>query len=308
MDKNSSWLPTKTHRSREAPVIIPTMAKDRRIDEDIALRAVVMSTVEQTGPGFYRALVSSLAQALDTAGAWVTEYDPSRDTLRALAFCMDGIFVDDFEYPIGGTACETAVREKRLVHIPERVFDLYPGEPEPPFDKVVSYLGVPILDEHGGVLGHLAVVDSRPMPDEKRLVALFQIFAARVSAEVRRLRLEADVREREEELRRLFNSAMDAIVQMDHDLCVTMMNPAAERLFHQTVDRVGGQGIDRLLRAERRRGPWPSMPASSIGASAARATSSSPGFFRRSRRDGTPFLAEGTLSRSESSRPVLFHA
>ena len=63
--------------------------------------------------------------------------------------------------------------------------------------QAVSYLGVPLMDPAGTVLGHLAVLDSRPMPKEPRLISLFQIFANRAAAEHQRLRAEAATREHE---------------------------------------------------------------------------------------------------------------
>ena len=38
---------------------------------------------------------------------------------------------------------------------------------------VESYLGVPLTDHQGNVLGHLAVFDERPMPEEPRRLFLF---------------------------------------------------------------------------------------------------------------------------------------
>ena len=100
----------------------------RRIDEDAALRAVVEGAASETGQSFYRALVRSLAHALDTRGAWLTEVaGTDRTRLRALAFWMGDRYVEPFEYETAGTPCETSVREGRLVHVPDRVLELYPG-------------------------------------------------------------------------------------------------------------------------------------------------------------------------------------
>ena len=41
-----------------------------------ALRLVVEGTAAETGADFFRTLVRNLAQALETTGAWVTEYLP----------------------------------------------------------------------------------------------------------------------------------------------------------------------------------------------------------------------------------------
>jgi PAS domain S-box-containing protein len=222
----------------------------RRIDEETALRAVVEGTASDTGRDFYRALVRNLAGALDTHGAWLTELDEGRARLRALAFWLGGDFIDEFDYPIVGTPCETAIREGRLVHVPDRVVDLYPRDPpEFPGDGVVSYLGVPLLGVDRRVLGHLAVIDTRPMPEEKRLLTLFRLFANRAAAEMRRVRLEQDLRERQEKLATLVGSAMDGIVELDGDLHITLMNAAAEKVFACVAGEREGRPVEVLLGA-----------------------------------------------------------
>src|SRR5262245_38141449 len=87
------------------------------------------------------------------------------------------------------------------------------------------------------------------MPAEKGLVSLFEIFANRAAAELRRLRLEKDLRERQEKLGRLIDSAMDAIVELDGDMRITLVNAAAEKVFGECADLLRGKGAERLLGA-----------------------------------------------------------
>jgi transcriptional regulator with GAF, ATPase, and Fis domain len=220
----------------------------RQIDEEAALRAVVEGTASETGSDFYRALVRNLAATLDTFGAWITEFDEGADRLRALAFWFGQGWLDGFEYPIAGTACEIAIRERRLVHI--RDWDeTAPLAPPESFRSagVVSYLGVPLL-EGDRVMGHVAVVDVRPLAAEPRIVTLFQLFANRARAEMRRLRLEAELRDSREELARLIDSAMDAIVVLDGDLRIARMNPAAAKVLGCAGTSPGSQ-VQALLGA-----------------------------------------------------------
>jgi transcriptional regulator with GAF, ATPase, and Fis domain len=203
----------------------------RRIDEEAALRAVVEGTASETGSDFYRALARNLAGTLDTYGAWITEFDARVDRLRALAFWFGKEWIEGFEYPIAGTACEIAIRERKLVHIRDWR-ETAPLAPPENFRSagVVSYLGVPLL-EGDRVMGHVAVVDVRPLAAEPRIVTLFELFANRARAEMRRLRLEAELRDSREELARLIDSAMDAIVVLEGDLRIARMNPAAEKVL-----------------------------------------------------------------------------
>src|SRR5690348_8588629 len=121
-------------------------------DED-ALRLVVEGTVSETGVEFFRGLVRNLALVSDTAGAWVTEYLPNQKRLRAYAFWLNGTYVENFEYNIAGTACAAVVESKRLIHVPERLIELYPPDPGLLPLKAVSYLGAPLLDTDGSVIG-----------------------------------------------------------------------------------------------------------------------------------------------------------
>ena len=97
-------------------------------------------------------------------------------------------------------------------------------------------MGVPLQDTDGHILGHMAVIDRRPIPEEPRVHAIFQIFAARAAAELQRLRAEAEVREREEKVGRLLSSAMDAIIELDDELHITRVNPATEKAFRCRAD------------------------------------------------------------------------
>jgi PAS domain-containing protein len=116
-------------------------------------------------------------------------------------------------------------------------------------------MGVPLEDVDGTILGHLAVLDTRPMPEQPRLLTLFRIFAARAAAELRRLRAESRVRERQEKLKGLVDGAMDAIIELDHDLTVRGLNPAAEEVFARNpIGWVAASAGSFLRRAA---GSWP---------------------------------------------------
>jgi PAS domain S-box-containing protein len=143
--------------------------------------------------------------------------------------------VQDFEQPIDGTPCEVVIVERRLVHYADRLGELFPEEQAMRRVGVVSYMGVPLTDLDGTILGHLAVIDRRPMPARPESEMILQIFAGRAAAELRRLRAERELRAREAQLAGLVDSAMDAIVQLDGGLRVIGMNPAAERTFGLAV-------------------------------------------------------------------------
>lgn len=275
------------------------------LDEGAALRSILEGTVNETGERFFRALVENLAKALGTHGAWVTEYIQECRRLRALAFWMDGQWVQDYEVDIAGTPCEQVIDTADLVHFPDRLLELYPEDLDIKAAGAVSYLGMPLKDVDGRILGHLAVIDHRPMPEESRVLALFKIFAARATAEMRRLRAEKQVIEREEKLRRLFDSAMDAVIEFDARLHVTRMNPAAEQAFECAAQQVLGGDFSALLSEESRRKLRTLIDE--LGArTPGRQSLWIPGGLQAVSASGKAFPAEATLSRFEIEQQTFY--
>lgn len=226
-----------------------TQAPLLELDEDTALRTILEGTATATGERFFYALVENLSKALSTHGAMVTRYLRSQQRLQAYAFWMDGSWVKDFAFDIAGTPCEQVIHQRRLVHFPERLLELFPQDGVRALG-LVSYLGMPLEDVDGAILGHMAVVDRRPMPEAPRVFAMFRIFAMRAAAELQRLQREVQIREREEKLGRLVDSAMDAIIEMDQALQVTRVNPAAEKVFRCTSVNLVGKVFGPLLAPE----------------------------------------------------------
>ena len=217
------------------------------LDENDLLQRISDGTAAETGSRFFRAVVKNLSQALGTCGAWITEYLAEARRLRALAFWMDSDFVDHYEYDITGTPCDASLINKTFLHIPANVVELFPGDPDLAEFGAVSYMGFPLLDPDDNVLGNIAVVDTKPMPESYRNLALFRIFAARATAELLRLRAEAEIRTREEKLAGLFNGAMDAIVELDRDFNIMMVNPAGENIFGCKRDQCLGRSFGQFL-------------------------------------------------------------
>jgi PAS domain S-box-containing protein len=224
----------------------------RNLDEDAALRTIFEGTAAEIGEQFFAALVKNLCRALNVHGAWVTEYLEEVQRLRALAFWLGDQFVPHYEYNIAGTPCEPVIKETRLFCVPERVIELFPEDPDLPDLGAVSYMGTPLLDLDGSILGHLALLDTKPLPEEPRGQIIFQIFTARATAELQRLRAEKEVREREQKLSRLVDSAMDAIIELDQNLKVTQVNAATEKVFRCGAGQILGQDFLQFLSVEGR--------------------------------------------------------
>ena len=163
------------------------------------LHAIVQGTAAESGEAFFDQLVRHLSRAVGTKCAWVTEWLPNKRRLRALSFWVDDEDQGDYEYDVGGTPCEPVIGNRELVHVPERLIELFPDDPDLEPLSAVSYLGIPLMDLDGELLGHLAVMHDAPLEANPQIQGIFEIFAGRAAAELRRMRrdrgLEANARE-----------------------------------------------------------------------------------------------------------------
>jgi PAS domain S-box-containing protein len=211
------------------------------------IRYLLEGTSSQTGQEFFRALVRSAALSMDVAGVWVTEYLPERSVLRSLAFWMNGQYIQDYEYNIAGTPCGVVIEEARLVHYPDRIIELFPNDSDLTALNAVSYAGVPLLKSDGTVFGHLSALDTKYLELPTYLESVFRIFADRAAAELNRVRAESGVRESELRFSGVFESAMDAIFEMDDQFRIQRANSSAASLFGFTAAELVNRRLMSLL-------------------------------------------------------------
>ncbi len=230
------------------------MKEDKRIPDDSIdageLKLLLAETAAETGVEFLRELVKNLVKVLGVKGAWVTEFLEKTNRLNSLAFFLDQAFVPHYEYDINGTPCEPVIKKKEFFHVPEKVINLFPDDPDLKPLNAVSYMGIPLLDTDNTILGHLAVLDSKKMPAKSKTIALFKIFALRAAAELRRLRAENKVIEKEQKLSRLIDSAMDAIIEFDPEQNINRVNPAANKIFRYDNNELVTKKLSHLLSKE----------------------------------------------------------
>lgn len=226
----------------------------------ISLKRIFEGTSEFTGTLFFKSLVKNLAQVLDVHGVWVTEYKKEENKLNALAFWLDGKFVDKYEYSIKNTPCEPVLGSDQICHVPEKVIELYPLDPDLPPMGAVSYMGLVLKDENGKILGHLAMLDQKPMKEIPEVFLIFKIFAARAQAEMRRLQYEKLLRQSEAKINRLLNGTMDAIIELNTDLCISQANDAALNVFEVEAAHFIRRSIDNFLDFESYKRVYDTIP------------------------------------------------
>jgi len=200
---------------------------------------LVEGTVRSTGDEFFRSLVRNLSLALGSAYSFLAEFTDSPTRVHTLAFWGPSDFRENVEFDLDGTPCDEVVRGHSCLH-PRDVQQKFPRDLPLVDLEVESYLGVPLRDRSGTVLGHLVVMDKRPMEDDARRVAILEIFAARAAVELERIRAERMLRASEQRFRDLYDNAPIAYIYEDAESRFVSANRAAIELLGLEPEEVSG--------------------------------------------------------------------
>ena len=159
----------------------------RRLRGQELLAAVAEGTAGAVGEEFLRCLARNVAEAFAAKLVLIAEADdPSGKHVHALVCWYDGAFMDEpFEYDTEGQPC-AVITEYPWVSFPEALTERFPNDTPAVQLGLESYLAVCLRSSENVHLGHIAVLDARPMEAGEEDIAALRIFAARASAELER--------------------------------------------------------------------------------------------------------------------------
>lgn len=174
--------------------------RERKLAE-AALRFVVEGTSFTEGKDFFHSLVKHVASAFDISLALVAELvDAQNKRCKTLSIWKDGGYEKNFEFSVEGMPCEAAYESREIVYHPSNVLDLFPRNEYMAQVNAVGYISLPLLNSEGKVIGHVSLIDTKPIAKGKYFNSVLRTLAMRASSELERKRA---VTERENLQKRL---------------------------------------------------------------------------------------------------------
>src|SRR5882762_4553924 len=165
------------------------------------LRVLVEGTAAATGDDFFRSLARHAAQALGARYAFAAETLSEMES-RSLAYWEGTGFGDGFSYRFLGTPC-LRVSQGHVCYTKSGLRTAFPEDLWLQQIGADSYVGVPMRNAAGKVLGHVAVLHTAPMEPSQDDINVLQVFAARACAELERVQAERALHTAMQELQRL---------------------------------------------------------------------------------------------------------
>lgn len=202
----------------------------RRKQAEQTLYELAKATATVTGDTYFRTLVDRLADVFGARTVFVTECaDQAMTRVRTLARIRNNQVVENIEFDLAGTPCEGVIGGS-VCHYPRNLEQLFPCEV-----GNESYLGVPFYDSQGRVLGHIAVIDDKPLHCDRRDIAVLEIFAARSGAELECKQKARALRNHQEELTHLYTRLQDTNRYLEQQIADRTQEIERRRLVAESL-------------------------------------------------------------------------
>ena len=183
------------YRGEEYSCSIVRDVRKKKMDEQL-LRLISEATSGLTEQDFMIELCKNVTKILGLRYSFVAECtDASKTKFRTISFVERDCALENIEYDVEGSPCSEMLKGESFF-MPSGVQEKY-------FEAqgIEAYVGVPIISPSTGeLLGHLAATDTRPVTAEVNQTATLKIFATRIATELERMRAQAELKVKNEEL------------------------------------------------------------------------------------------------------------
>jgi PAS domain S-box-containing protein len=226
--------------------VVRDETEQRRADH--ALRRLARGSNVATPEAFYEELVTDLVEALGFAIGFIGLRDPRQPTrIVTRAAHFHGAPRASFSYEATGAPCECVLAGDVCVYA-DHVADRFPEDQALARQGLHSYVGAPLRDDQGNVIGLLTVMDTKPIDNADLSRSMVQIFADRASGELSRERTGEALAASQQKFSALFHSSPVAMTvsRRAEGYAVVDANTAWEQQFRQSHEDVIGLNGPRL--------------------------------------------------------------
>ncbi len=141
---------------------------------------------EKSSDFHFKDVVRKLSEATNAKIAVITEcVDFTETSVRTLAFYNRNEYLDSIEYELTGTPCQIVIKGEACFY-PEKIQENFPNDSELVELNAESFCGVPLFNNLKEVIGHLYIIDDKPLSDKEKYLSILESFALPVAKELER--------------------------------------------------------------------------------------------------------------------------
>jgi diguanylate cyclase (GGDEF)-like protein len=181
---------------------------------EAAMQGLIECTVGFTGAECYHRIAHELCNWFAADCAIVGQLVGDSNVV-SLAMVQDGVLIMGKTFPLAGTPCEKVVDDGGCL-FSDGLAEHFPNSELVGNMQAQGYVGTPVRNCHGTIVGVLSVLSRQPIKRMERAKDVLAIMAARISAEMEREQSEQRLRENESHLK--FLAYHDVLTELPNRL------------------------------------------------------------------------------------------
>ncbi|MFT5297445.1 MAG: two-component system NtrC family sensor kinase, partial [Colwellia sp.] len=146
---------------------------------------VIRSLKMSYGDDFFHSLILHLHKIIGSEYTFIARIDAEKMTSKTIVFATHQGIQENFEYALESSPCFNVYHDTICVY-PTNVCDKYPEDQLLADMNIKGYVGTPLYDSSGTVVGLLAGLFEHSIQDPEMVSDTFQFFEGRISAELER--------------------------------------------------------------------------------------------------------------------------
>jgi diguanylate cyclase (GGDEF)-like protein/PAS domain S-box-containing protein len=203
------------------------------------------------GQEFFAQLVTELATFARADYAFIGEFsDPEKRFILTKAVYADGKIIENFEFPLENTPCDSVINDG-MKYYPHDLICKYPLDHLAVQLEVDSYIGIPLVNSKGEVIGPLAVFSRTRMHNVEQLETVMHMFAIRAAAELERLKVERRLEEEVYFLQSLLDAIPNPIFYKNRQGYYLGCNKSYEHIANSSRETLINSSVDQVYSGER---------------------------------------------------------
>ena len=150
---------------------------------DKVIPAVIDGISNSRGQDFFDAITRNLSIAIGADYTAISRLSRSHTAARTITMFQGEQRLDNVAYGLEGTPCEQVLVGSTCIYR-EGICEMFPTDQALVDMGIEGYLGTPLLDSNGQVIGLINALYTTPIEDARRVASIFELFAGRVAAEI----------------------------------------------------------------------------------------------------------------------------
>lgn len=157
------------------------------------LRDIIEGVSNTYGDDFLNSITLQLNKVIGADYTFIARLDQAQRMSHTIALVVNNQLVDNIAYSLIGTPCSNVIDDSVCCY-PTDVCALFPDDQLLADMSVQAYLGTPLHNSKGEVIGLIVALYQHQLVDPEFVTALFQIFSGRISAEIERQDYESSLK------------------------------------------------------------------------------------------------------------------